>query len=290
MTSPPATMPSPAPPEAALLALERLLLEGGLRSSFIAIFGGSLFDTADDTPRGDGFGIDDLLERRRIVCIDRALLAPIDDSLPDRPERERYRHNLARKLAARQHAWLRVIEDAGEAQAGALRSLASQLREASRHAGAGAVRRTLVILVFTKEMEPESREIVREIRDDVPGVARVYLMAHRLQPADRGSRAITAHAVWPVCVARLLAVRSILPAHEQGSAGVAQNDADVGTETILVNQVHVGTPERQPDSSTTGRDPPRRARSPPFRVDSGASRAGQAGPPCHRAHVLRCPY
>lgn len=201
--------------------LERLLLEGGLRSSFIAIFGGSLFDTADDTPRGDGDGIDDLLERRRIVCIDRALLAPIDDSLPDRPERERYRHNLARKLAARQHAWLRVIEDAGEAQAGALRSLASQLREASRHAGAGAVRRTLVILVFTKEMEPESREIVREIRDDVPGVARVYLMAHRLQPADRGSRAITAHAVWPVCVARLLAVRSILGAHEQGKPEIA---------------------------------------------------------------------
>jgi hypothetical protein len=202
-------------------ALERLTREGGLRSSFIAVFGGSLFDTADDTPRGDGVGLDDLLDRHRIVCIDRTLFASLDESLPDRPERERYRHNLVLKLASRQHAWLTVIEDKGKPQLDSLESLKKQLRDAWEDAGARRERRTLVILVFTKEMEPESRELVRKIRDDVPGVSRVYLMTHRLQPADRGSRAITSHAVWPICAARLLAARSILGAHREDKPEIA---------------------------------------------------------------------
>lgn len=202
-------------------ALQRLKLEGGLRPSFIAVFGGSLVDTADDTPRGDGDGLDDLLEQRRVVCIDRSLLDPIDESTPNRTERERYRHNLVLKLAARQHAWLAVIEGAGEAQLAALQSLKRDLVEASPGAGAGDVRRTIVILVFIEQMGTKSKELVREIRDTVRGVSSVYLMSHRLHPADRGSRAITSQAVWPICVARLLAVRSTVVAPEQGSSSPA---------------------------------------------------------------------
>lgn len=199
--------------------LERLVLEGGLRSSFIAIFGGTLLETADDTPRGDGIGLDDMLQDRKVVCVDDALLAAIDVAATDRVDQERYRNNFVRKLTARQHVWLSVIGGSGEVQHAALSGIVKRLEDAARAlSDTDQVRRAVVVLVFTEEMTAKSRDEVNRVRDAVPGIARIYLMTHRLQPADRGSRAVSAHAVWPVCVARLLAARSILATSNKSSS------------------------------------------------------------------------
>jgi hypothetical protein len=196
-------------------ALDRLSYEGGLLPSFLEVFRGSIFDTADDSPTGDGIGVDDGLARPGLLGVDASLLAPTARSSNDFKERERYRHNFIRKIAARQHVWLKVL-DGEAAQREGLAALVDQLRlvvdecrSTERHA--------VIVLVFTAAISTESLEFLRTLRDTQGGVARIYVMTQRLQPAARASRAISAHAVWPICVARLLIARALLPAKNEQS-------------------------------------------------------------------------
>jgi hypothetical protein len=48
---------------------------------------------------------------------------------------------------------------------------------------------------------------------------------------------------------------------QQRCHGIAEDDADVGAEAVLVDEVHVGAPEVRGDFSTTGTGPPRRSDS-----------------------------
>lgn len=209
--------------------LRRLALEGGLRTSFATQFRGTLWETADDSNAGDGLGFDDLLRQHQLVSVDIGLLQESDQSSPSFHQRERYRYNFAKKIAGRETFWIVVIDGGDESQAKMVVELGRQLCWLREISGAkGAPPNAVPVLVFTRQITAETREAIRQLTQNADsGVQQVYLMAHRLQPADRGSRAVSAHAVWPVCVARLLAVRCATERPVQGVSKAGNRRAQI---------------------------------------------------------------
>ena len=191
--------------------VERIRSEGGLRASFCRVFRGSLIDTADATTRGDGQGFDDLLRDYSLVCLDAALLKPIESSATNRVERERYRNNLLHKVAARQHVWVEVISGGEREQEEQLAELEARIGE-SRKAFGEHAHQAIVIFVFAQSLSTGARSTVERFgAGQVSGVAKVYVMFDRLQLSGRRTTAIAALHVWPVCVARLLAALALAP-------------------------------------------------------------------------------
>ncbi len=189
--------------------VERILTEGGLRSSFCRMFRGTLVDTADPTPRGDGQGFDDLLRDCRVVCMDVELLRPLAFDAPNRVERERYRNNLQHKVASRQHIWLAVIAGGASEQRRQLDEFTKRMAECSVGFGPNA-HRSIVVLIFTEPITDESQEVVKRLSGEPDvgsnsSIAKVYIMFDRLQLSQLRTTAIASHNVWPMCVARLLA-------------------------------------------------------------------------------------
>lgn len=187
--------------------VERIRSEGGLRVSFCTVFRGSLFDTADDTPRSDGQGFDDLLNDFKLVCLDSALLKPIEEGATNRDDCKRYRSNLLAKVASRSHVWLEVIH--GEDQEKRIEELEARISESKKAFGSNS-RKCIVVLVFTEVLSDKAREIVERLsKEPNNGVGKVYVMFHRLQLSSKGMTAAAAINVWPLCVARLLAFQAL---------------------------------------------------------------------------------
>lgn len=182
-------------------AIDRLRLEGGLRASFFAIFRAhSLLDTVG----GDG-GLDHMLASRRLVACDRSLIAPVDDATPDAARLRLYYANFVAKLARRRLLLLVVLDEDATAAACALdecRRDATLLGDAHPHCNCE------VIVVATGAITPPIHDSLEGLRN-LPAVGRVYLMTKWLQAGDDTRRVALARNVWPICVARLIAVRAV---------------------------------------------------------------------------------
>ena len=191
--------------------VDRIRAEGGLRTSFCSVFRGTLIDTVDDTPQGDRRGFDDLLRDHQVVCVDLALLRPLDPTLPDRVEIERCRHNFAQKIAGSNHVWLTVIDGGEVEQARRLKDLEERICDANAAFGERAVR-GIVVFIFTEQLSAHAHSVVGRFgRGEIKGVMKVYVMFHRLQLSGQRTTAIAAINVWPTCVARLLASIALDP-------------------------------------------------------------------------------
>lgn len=189
--------------------LHRLMAEGGLRPSFLGIFRGtSVFDTVGEVPRGGGLALDALLRDFPLVAIDERLLLPPEPSAPDATAAAKFRDNFLRKIATRRQIRLVVLEGAGDAQVRALERLG---RSPAHDPASPGWRAADVVIVLTTRMLPEVRAAIESLRDS-PAIARIYLMTERLQTGREGLNLALADHVWPICVARLLAVRACMPA------------------------------------------------------------------------------
>ncbi len=183
-------------------AIDRLRLEGGLRASFFAIFRAhSLLDTVG----GDGGGLDYMLASHRLVACDRSLIAPVDDATPDAARLRLYYANFVAKLARRRLLLLVVLNEDATAAACAInecRRDAALLSEAHPHCSCE------VVVVATGAITPPMHDLLEGLRN-LPAVGRVYLMTKWLQAGDDTRHVALARNVWPICVARLLAVRAL---------------------------------------------------------------------------------
>ena len=190
---------------ASAASISRLCAEGGLRSSFFAVFDStSVLDTAD---AGDGGSLDDLLRSRMLVACDRSLLSPIDDGLPDAERRRRYRANFIAKLARRRVLLLAVLDEVGDAATG---QLAECGQDSAIVAQANPHCRCEVVVVVAGETTPQIRAAIEGLRNQ-PSIGRIYLMTKWLQSGRDTRRIALARHVWPLCVARLLVARAVAP-------------------------------------------------------------------------------
>ena len=194
-------------------AIDRLRLEGGLKTAFFAIFRAhSLLDTVG---RGDGGGLDHMLASRRLVACDLSLIAPVDDATPDASRLRLYYANFVAKLAKRRLLLLVVLDDDAPAAASALdecRRDAALLGEAHPHCNCE------IVVVATGAMTPPIHDLLEVLRN-LPAVGRVYLMTKWLQAGDDTRPVALARHVWPICVARLLTARAVSdPSRSTGKA------------------------------------------------------------------------
>ncbi|MFM8892645.1 MAG: VWA domain-containing protein, partial [Planctomycetia bacterium] len=198
--------------------LHRLMAEGGLRPSFLGIFrGASVFDTVGDEPRGGGHGLDFLLKEFPLVAIGENLLLPVLPSEPDAPSAAKFRDNFLRKIATRRQVRLVVLEGDPTAQVTAIERLK---RSPVDERSSPGWRPADVVIVLTTKLFPDVRTAIEGVRLS-PAVARIYLMTERLQTGREGLHLALADHVWPICVARLLAVRACMPADPERASDVA---------------------------------------------------------------------
>ena len=182
--------------------LRRLVLEGGIRSSFLGIFGGrSVLDTVGEGRFGEP-GLDALLTERSIVAIDERLLARTEvPGTPDETVR-RYRDNFLRKVAARPQVRLAIIQGTAAEQVAMIESLG---RFPVPDEDASGWRPSDVVMVMTSDLSQDTCIAIERLLL-APAVSQVYLMTRRLQSGRSKLNLVLADHVWPVCVARLLAV------------------------------------------------------------------------------------
>jgi len=200
--------------------LHRLMTEGGLRPSFLGVFRGrTVFETVGDAPHAGGMALDVLLREFPLVAIDERLLLPPDPTAPDASEAVKYRDNFLRKIATRRQVRLIVLEGDEGAQVEAVERLGKPPADDQASPGWRAAD---VVVVMTTRMVPAVRTAIETLRSS-QAVARIYLMNDRLQTGRDGLHLALADHVWPICVARLLAVRACMaPAQQRAHNEPAQ--------------------------------------------------------------------
>lgn len=184
-------------------AIDRLRIEGGLKTSFLAVFqANSLLDTVGGGDRG---GLEHMLASRPLVACDRILIAPIDDANPDAARLKLYYTNFVAKLARRRLLLLVVLDD--DAATAAL-SLGECLSDAARLGEAHPHCNCEVIVVATGGITLKMHDVLVSLQK-LPAVGRIYLMTKWLQAGDDTRPVALARNVWPICVARLLVARAV---------------------------------------------------------------------------------
>lgn len=194
-------------------AIDRLCTEGGVGSSFLAVFQAtSLLDTVGDGVQG---GFDRLLASRPLVACDRTLIEPINDEILGAVRLRLYYANFVAKLARRRLLLLVVLEDDPTAMVAALEQCR---RDITVLGDAHPNCKCEVIVVATGDLTQELHDGLNSLRNH-PAVGRLYMMTQWLQAGDDTRPVALSRHVWPTCVARLLVARSVAePARSTGKA------------------------------------------------------------------------
>jgi hypothetical protein len=187
-------------------AIERLICEGGLRSSFLGFFrSSSVLDTAASARADAARDLDRLLATCPLVACDQRLIDPVDDTSPNAAALTKYRVNFLGKLSRRRLMWLAVLEGEKQQQ---LATVDQCRKAASTLAGADPYCMCEVIVVATEGIDADIYEALEGLRG-MPALSRIYLMSKWLQSGRETQHVVLAENVWPECVARLLAVRAL---------------------------------------------------------------------------------